>query len=182
MRSPSVVSRCSRPPRRAVGFVQPARLMAILGAEPVVARPDVCRHLRHASGHSGAKTGGVTQLREVVSTTAETLSTGPSPSRTSITTRAPSWRYVKSLTVWPMVSSATFCAMMALGSSSPSSSLKDAIGIVEVKIEPCHHERPADALLSGSISSCVENGLVRNAMHPEFSAAARTAGLSLAVI
>ena len=29
------------------------------------------------------------------------------------------------------------------------------------------YERPADAFLSGSISSFVENGLVRNAMHPE---------------
>ena len=37
---------------------------------------------------------------------------------------------------------------------------------MEVKIEPCHHERPAAAFLSGSISACVENGFVRNAMHP----------------
>src|SRR6266446_7447230 len=29
------------------------------------------------------------------------------------------------------------------------------------------YERPADALLSGSISSGVENGFVRNATHPE---------------
>ena len=35
---------------------------------------------------------------------------------------------------------------------------------------PFHHQRPAAALLSGSISSCVENGFVRNAMHPEPSA------------
>ena len=38
------------------------------------------------------------------------------------------------------------------------------------------YERAADAFLSGSISSCVENGFVRNAMHPVSSAAARTAG------
>ena len=53
---------------------------------------------------------------------------------------------------------------------------KDAVGIVEVKVEPCHYERPAAAFFSGSISSCVENGFVRNAMHPVSSAAARTAG------
>jgi hypothetical protein len=44
------------------------------------------------------------------------------------------------------------------------------------------YERPADAFLSGSISSCAENGFVRNAMHPEPSAASRTAGLSFPVM
>jgi hypothetical protein len=40
------------------------------------------------------------------------------------------------------------------------------------------YERAADAFLSGSISSRTENGLVRNAMHPEATAALRTAELS----
>jgi len=44
------------------------------------------------------------------------------------------------------------------------------------------YERPADAFLSGSMSDCTENGFVRNAMHPEFSAALRTAGSSFPVI
>ena len=48
---------------------------------------------------------------------------------------------------------------------------EDVIGIVEVKIEPCHYERSAAAFLSGSISACVENGFVRNEMHPVSSAA-----------
>ena len=54
-------------------------------------------------------------LREVVSTTAKTLRTGPSPSRTSVTTRPSAWRYVKSLTAKPTVLSASFRAMVALG-------------------------------------------------------------------
>jgi hypothetical protein len=62
-------------------------------------------------------------LREVVSRTAKTLRTGPSPSRTSITTRPSAWRYVKSLTAKPTVLSACFRARVALGSSSPASSL-----------------------------------------------------------
>ena len=37
------------------------------------------------------------------------------------------------------------------------------------------YERPADACLSGSISSCVENGLVRKAMQPEFMFSAASA-------
>jgi len=37
------------------------------------------------------------------------------------------------------------------------------------------YERPADACLSGSISSCVENGLVRKAMQPESAASATNA-------
>ena len=44
------------------------------------------------------------------------------------------------------------------------------------------YERPADTFLSGSMSDCAEKGFVRNAMQPEFSAAVRTAGLSLAVM
>ena len=37
-------------------------------------------------------------------------------------------------------------------------------------------------LLSGSIRSCTENGFVRNAMHPESSAALRMAGSSFPVM
>ena len=44
------------------------------------------------------------------------------------------------------------------------------------------YERPADAFLSGSMSECVEKGFVRNAMHPESSAALRTAGSSFPVM
>jgi len=44
------------------------------------------------------------------------------------------------------------------------------------------YERPADALLSGSMSDCAEKGLVRNAMHPEPTAALRTAGSSFPVM
>ena len=44
------------------------------------------------------------------------------------------------------------------------------------------YERPADAFLSGSISDCAEKGFVRNAMHPEWSAAVRTAGSSFPVM
>ena len=41
---------------------------------------------------------------------------------------------------------------------------------------------PVAAFCSGSISSCAENGFVRNAMHPEFSATLRMAGSSLPVM
>ena len=44
------------------------------------------------------------------------------------------------------------------------------------------HERPADALLSGFINSCTENGFVRNAIHPEFSAALRMEGSAFPVM
>ena len=44
------------------------------------------------------------------------------------------------------------------------------------------YERPADACLSGSMSDCAEKGFVRNAMHPESSAALRTAGSSFPVM
>jgi hypothetical protein len=44
------------------------------------------------------------------------------------------------------------------------------------------YEHPAEAFLSGSISACTENGFVRNAMHPESSAAMRTAGSSFPVM
>ncbi len=40
----------------------------------------------------------------------------------------------------------------------------------------------AEALSSDSISDLAENGLVRSAMHPEASAASRTAGLSFPVM
>ena len=43
-------------------------------------------------------------------------------------------------------------------------------------------QMPLAAFLTGSINSWVENGLVRNARHPEFSAASRMAGLSFPVM
>jgi hypothetical protein len=44
------------------------------------------------------------------------------------------------------------------------------------------YELPADAFLSGSMSDCAEKGFVRNATHPEASAALRTAGSSFPVM
>ena len=44
------------------------------------------------------------------------------------------------------------------------------------------YERPSDAFLSGSMSDCAEKGFVRNAMHPEASAALRMAGLLFPVM
>ena len=55
-------------------------------------------------------------------------------------------------------------------------------GLVKTARYDGTYERPADAFLSGSMSDCAEKGFVRNAMHPESSAALRTAGLSLAVM
>jgi hypothetical protein len=55
-------------------------------------------------------------------------------------------------------------------------------GLVKTATYDGAYERPADTFLSGSMRDCAEKGFVRNAMHPESSAALRTVGLSLAVM
>jgi len=52
----------------------------------------------------------------------------------------------------------------------------------EVKTRRGSAQRLAEAFLSGSMSDCVKDGFVKNAMHPDAIAALRTAGSSLPVM